>query len=106
MDNDSNLKGITEFIPQGSLFGERVDKSAGTYKRIDRKSYLWREAFDRCAKEWPKGKLTKAYFAIKTNHLKTEEDWAYLISVCNQEEKRGKDWCKVFWGSQKVIPTN
>lgn len=104
MYEESNLKGIKEFIPQGSLFGEGVVQGKGENKYRDRKAELWYFSFEKCKETWPKGTLTKAKFAIKTSHLKTEEDWSYLVSKCNQEEARIKgSWAKTFWSSLKVI---
>lgn len=107
MHEESNLTGIRELIPQGSIFGKGIVQDTGTNKYRDRKAELWYEAFERCKEAWPKGTLTKAKFAMKTSHLKTEEDWSYLVSKCNQEEARVKDsWAITFWSSLKVIHNN
>ena len=66
------------------------------------KDVLWLEFYERALKEWKgKRKLTKAFFAIKTAHLKKDEDWFFLKSLCEQEEKRGVPFMKTFWSSIK-----
>ena len=108
MDDGTNLTRIGSLIQGRKDIGTETVERPRKYHRTDRKSVLFREAYERCKAEWTKGTLTKFYFHQKTSHLKKVEDWDYLMSVCNSEEKRGKNWCVVFWSQLKikVIPTS
>lgn len=43
-----------------------------------------------------------SYIAFRVGHLKRLEDLYYLQSICNDAEKRGGIWSKVFFGSIKA----
>lgn len=46
--------------------------------------------------------ITSKFVAIKTAHLKTNQDFHYLISVGKDSKRRGGSFSKVFFGSLKV----
>lgn len=46
--------------------------------------------------------ITPKFVAIKTAHLKTNQDFHYLISVGKDSKRRGGSFSKVFFGSLKV----
>lgn len=52
--------------------------------------------------KFKKKHLTKGLLAIKISHLKTEQDLAYLKSVCIDAENRGKPFSLIFWSEIKV----
>lgn len=61
--------------------------------------------FKRLSPSW-KGKapFTMRLLAIKISHLKSLSDLAYLKSICEDGERRGKAFSYVFWGSLKPRP--
>ena len=46
--------------------------------------------------------VTPKFIAIKTAHLKTNQDFHYLISVGKDSKRRGGSFSKVFFGSLKI----
>lgn len=105
MEHDPHFTRIGELLQNRGEPRAPVVQNTGQNKRRTRrktrKGELFNIAYEKCKADWPK--LTKYYFHQKTFSLKTEEDWSFIVSLCNQEEKRGTKWTKVFWGSLKPI---
>jgi hypothetical protein len=84
-----------------NLFGERksLPKKKRRSERSDLIEYFYLNAnADRDGKKYKK--LPVTYYAWKLSHLKVP-DLDYLKSVCEDAERRGGSWSKVFWGSLK-----
>ena len=47
--------------------------------------------------------LTARTIAIKTSHLKTEQDFNFLCGICRDGKRRHGSYSKVFFGSLKSI---
>lgn len=84
-----------EFVQVKDLFGTDKVVSKSKSERGDLLSYF----YEKISPTY-KGKLRMSSLAFRTSHLQLP-DLYYLKSKCDQEERRGEPWAKVFWGSLK-----
>ena len=81
----------------GEVLANKEEKNGKKTERDELLSYF----FVRLEPHWTKGKLSKRFFGIKVSHLKTP-DLYYLKSICDDAERRGVPFHKMFWSSLKV----
>lgn len=60
--------------------------------------------FDKAKSQWKSPKPFEVHWGQNTSHLKSFSDWHYMKSICDDAERRGEVWSKIFWGSLKEQP--
>ena len=94
MEHISNLFGGTT-VKYRSYREELIDY---IYNKVKGE---WEKEGERRKKEGLKSKaLTHRYINFRLTNF-TVKDILYIKSLCDQEEKRGYLWSKMFWGSIK-----
>lgn len=63
-----------------------------------------KECFDKAKSEYKGAKPFGMYWGMHTWHLKTLSDWAAAKAEADQEEKRGTNWFKTFFGILRPQP--
>lgn len=93
------MKNIGSLFEDGlkKTFDKVVEKKGPRNERDELFDYF----YTKLAPQWKgKSKLSKKLLAIKISHLSVQ-DLYYMKSTCNDAERRGTPFSKVFWGSLK-----
>lgn len=82
---------------RGSWRGEYLDEITAfiNQERAKEKFYMKGD------KKIPLKPLTVKFVALKTAHLKTKEDFHYLLSICKDSKRRSGSFSKCFFGALK-----
>ncbi len=100
LDNDIDYSKNFKQIKLPDLFNE-PEISKRELTELEKFGEFRKYCFNKAKKEWNSPKPFAIHWGQKTSHLKSLSDWSYLKSICDDAERRGDIWSRVFWGSLK-----